>query len=52
MSRDVTFNELLFYKGNLEIEILKEQAIKLVEILYNRELTNLGQNIDIPILKD
>jgi hypothetical protein len=30
----------------------KEQAIKLVEILHNRELTNPGQDIDIPILKD
>jgi hypothetical protein len=30
----------------------KEQVIKLVEILYNRELTNLGQDIDIPVLKD
>jgi transposase InsO family protein len=51
-SRDVTFDESLFYEGNPETEMPKEQAIKLVEILHNGELTDPGQDIDIPVLED
>ena len=52
VTRNVTFNESLFYQEKKEEEMPKEQAIKLVEVLHDGELNDPGQDVQIPDLEE
>jgi hypothetical protein len=51
-TRNVTFNEQLFYKGDNDEELPKDQATVIVDILHDGELVDPGEELDIPQLDE
>jgi hypothetical protein len=49
VTRNVKFNKSTFYKGDLEEEMLVEQATQIAEALHDSELINAAEEMDIPL---